>query len=110
MLGVGACMRKPHSALIFFVLLVFGLSLAVPAEDVLETAYDESEAAPYASTPLCSNLISEAAASVTGAVRGPVDLRSDTPRRLAVTRFTGIDRHRLAEARVTLALLCTLLC
>jgi hypothetical protein len=46
-------MRKPRSALLFFVLLVLGLSLAVPAEGLPETAYAESEAAPYASTSLC---------------------------------------------------------
>jgi len=103
-------MRKPRSALLFFVLLVFGLSLTVALEDLPETAYDESELAPYESTPLFSNLISQAAASMTGAVRKTTGLRSGPRCQFAVTRITGTDRHRSAEERVALALLCALLC
>ncbi len=44
-------MRRPFFVLILFVILGFGLSLAVPAEDVPETAYDESEGVPYEGTP-----------------------------------------------------------
>ena len=44
-------MRRPCFILILFVLLGFGVSLAVPAEDVPETAYDESEALPFEDTP-----------------------------------------------------------
>lgn len=40
-------MKRPWFILIFFLLLVMGLSLAVPAEDVPETTYDESEPLPY---------------------------------------------------------------
>ena len=47
-------MRRRSSILILCVLLGFGVSLAVPAEDVPETAYDESEALPYESTPVVS--------------------------------------------------------
>ncbi len=36
-------MGKPRLTLIFSAFLVFGFSLVVPAEDVLETTYDESE-------------------------------------------------------------------
>jgi hypothetical protein len=41
-------MRKPRSAVILFALLVLSLTLAVPAEDALETTYDESETQPDA--------------------------------------------------------------
>jgi len=47
-------MRRRCSILVFCVLLGFGMSLAVPAEDVPETAYDESETLPYNGTPLFS--------------------------------------------------------
>ena len=47
-------MRRASSILVLFVLLAFGLSLAVPAEDVPETAYDESESLPCESTPVVS--------------------------------------------------------
>jgi hypothetical protein len=100
-------MKKPRSALLFFVLLVLGLSLAVPAEDVSETAYDESEGTPYESTPLFSTLTCRAAASA-GAVECTVRPHSGTVFRFAVTRITGTNRHRPPETR--LALLCTLLC
>ena len=44
---VVSLMRKPRSVLILFVLLIFSLTLAVPAKDLLETTYDESETQPY---------------------------------------------------------------
>ena len=44
-------MRKSRSALVYLLLLVFGVSLAVCAEDLPETAYDESEGRPYKDTP-----------------------------------------------------------
>ena len=47
-------MRKRHCAHVFFVLLVLGLSLMVPAEDQAETVFDESEAQPCASAELFS--------------------------------------------------------
>ena len=55
-------MRRHWSVLILFVLLGFGVSLAVPAEDVPETAYDESEALPYEGTPLFSIVLNGGAA------------------------------------------------
>lgn len=42
-------MRKPCSILLLCVLLGVGASVVVPAEDVPETAYDESEALAYVS-------------------------------------------------------------
>jgi hypothetical protein len=47
-------MRKPGSILLLCVLLGFGMSLIAPAEDVPETAYDESETLPYVSTSVVS--------------------------------------------------------
>jgi hypothetical protein len=39
---------------VLLVALVLGLSSAIPAKDVPETPYDESESLPYDSTPLFS--------------------------------------------------------
>src|ERR1019366_771632 len=72
-------MRKPRFALILFVLLVFGLTLAVPAEDVLETTYDESETQPYEAIPLLSIASPLTASGMTQAVLNDARLRSDTP-------------------------------
>ena len=44
-------MTRLHFCVVLFVASVLGLSLMVPAEDVPETAYDESEALLYESTP-----------------------------------------------------------
>ena len=61
-------MRRRCSIFVFCVLLGFGVSLAVPAEDVPETAYDESEALPYEGTPLFSIVVPLVAARTTQAV------------------------------------------
>jgi hypothetical protein len=103
-------MRKPRFALILFVLLVFGLTLAVPAEDVLETTYDESETQPYEAIPLLSIASPLTASGMTQAVLNDARLRSDTPFRSAVTTSNDMGQHPTAEARIALAMLCTLLC
>ena len=43
---------KPHLAVVFLMILFLGASLALPATDVMESVYDESEALPYESVPL----------------------------------------------------------
>jgi hypothetical protein len=103
-------MRKPRSALILFMLLVLSLSLAVPAEDVLETTYDESETQPYEDVPLFSILLPLAAGGMTQAVLSGVRLRSGTAFPFVVTRSNGADAHQPTGCRVALALRCTFLC
>lgn len=103
-------LRKSRSAFILLVLLVFCFSLAVPAEDLPETAYDESETVPCEGTPLFSNVIFQATASTPGAVESSVRPGSGTPFRFAVTGVAGTDSHRCTTVRVALALRCTLLC
>ena len=102
-------MRKPRSALILFVLLVLSLSFAVPAEDALETTYDESETQPYEAIPLFSILLL-AAGRATQAVLTRVRPHLGVPSRLGLTCFADKASHRSANAHVALALLCTLLC
>ena len=58
-------MTKSRALLTVFLALVFGLSVAVPAEDIPETTYDESETLPYEGTPVFRIALSEAV------VRGP---------------------------------------
>ena len=103
-------MRKPRFALVFFVLLVFGVSLAVPAEDLPETAYDESEGLPYASTPLFSDVISQAAAPKAQDVRSAVDVGSGALSPFTSTRLNGKDATGSPNVRGALALLCILRC
>jgi len=86
-------MRKPCFVLIIFVLLAFGGSLGVPAEDVPETAYDESEALPYEGTPLFSSVVPQASARIAKA-----ELTCDS-----LLRFNSLTkrckRHRENNAR-----------
>jgi hypothetical protein len=60
-------MKKPGFIFVLFVLLAFGVCLAVPAEDLPETAYDESEGLPYEPTPLLSAVVVQASAQMTKA-------------------------------------------
>jgi hypothetical protein len=57
-------MRKHRSLLILFVLLGFSVSLGFPAEDILDSVYDESEALPYESAPLFSTVVQQASARI----------------------------------------------
>ncbi len=57
-------MRKPRSVLVFLLLLVFGMCLAVPAEDAPETSYNESETLPYESRPVFSIVKPQASAQI----------------------------------------------
>ena len=103
-------MDKSRSLLILVVLVGFGVSQAVPAEDLPETAYDESEALPYECTPLVSTTILPAAAQ---AVRSHVRLLHTELQ--AVSTFPAAHRrdlgaHRFANGRALSALLCILLC
>jgi hypothetical protein len=103
-------MRMSRSLLILFALLVLGLGLTFPVEDVLDTTYDEYEALPYEATPLFSIASPLTASGMTHAVLNGARLRSDTPFRSAVTASEDMGQHPTAEARIALAVLCTLLC
>ena len=103
-------MRRPCLGLIFFVLLGFGVSLAVPAEDVTETAFDDSEELPYEGTPLFSVVVPLAAARTTQAVPSSLHPRLAAPSPFAPARVRDTDANRATDTRISLALLCTLLC
>ena len=66
-------MTKSHPALVLLIAVVLGLSVAVSAEDVPETAYDESESLPYESTSVFSIAVPKAVAPAP-AVRNRVPL------------------------------------
>ena len=103
-------MKRPCSIFVLLVLLVFGVSLAVPAEDVPETPYDESEALPYEGTPLFSIVAPLGAARIIQVVPKHLHHRPAAPSPFHSARGRDTDAHRSGDARITLALLCTLLC
>ena len=50
-------MKDSSSILVLLVALFFGVYFTVPADDVPETPYDESEVSPFESTPLFAIVI-----------------------------------------------------
>ena len=103
-------MRRPSSIFVLFVLLAFGTSLAVPTEDVPETVYDESEGLPYEDTPLVSIVLSPLSARTIEPPLSSLRLRIDAPSPFTPARVHDTDAHRSGDVRISLALLCTLLC
>jgi hypothetical protein len=103
-------MRRPCFVLVLFVLLGFGASLAVPIEDLPETANDESEALPYEGTPLFSIVVPLGAARTTQARPDSLHPKHGLSSLFAPARVHDTDANRCETAPATLALLCTLLC
>ena len=84
-------MKRLHAIAVSLVLLVFAAGFAMPAEDLPETAYDESETLPYERAPQLSNVI----AHVTGAASEVVRY---VPQVKAPAESLAAARSILAEA------------
>jgi hypothetical protein len=80
-------MTRSRSALVLLVALVLSVSFAVPAEDVPETAYDESESLPCESTPVVSVATPETVEEAPAVRAGPSQLLRTSLKRLEVRRF-----------------------
>jgi hypothetical protein len=108
-------MRTVHTCLVFFVVLVLGLSPATPAEDLPQTAYDESETQPYVGGLPTSNLMAQTVSATqatlweTQVVRKGLRLPASTPFPLSARAVTRTDAPRFTQARRLLAQVCTLL-
>jgi hypothetical protein len=103
-------MRNPCSILILCVLLGFGMSVPVPAEDVPETAFDKSEGLPYEGITLFSIVMPVVAVRTTQAVLSSLHPRLGASSLFAPVRVRNTDALRPADTRISLALFCTLLC
>ncbi len=103
-------MRQPCFSLIIFVLLGFGVSLGFPAEDVLETAYDESEGPPCEVAPLFSIVGPQTSAQTTQVVPRSSHTRVGASSLFPPARVYDSHTNRPARVRTSLALRCTLLC
>ena len=79
-------MSKSRFGFVVFVALVLGLSLVVPAGDLPETAYDESEALPYEIRPFVSLTVPKPIPEVPA-----VCTRGDRP---ALVRSTHRSAHK----------------
>ncbi len=101
---------QPRSAVAFLIILVLGMSLGLPTEDVLDAIYDESGALPYEVIPLFSSAAQQLPSRTT---QPPLSFFHPTPRApspfaLAHTRNTDVPR--CTDARDLSAQLCILLC
>jgi hypothetical protein len=96
-------MRRASSILVLFVLLAFGASLAVPAEDVPETAYDESESLPYEMTPpLSGDLAQESAPTFQVVPIAPSDLFSTPRQALVRAGCRELAAHPISDSLIIL--------
>jgi hypothetical protein len=100
---------KPRLAIVLLMVFSLGLPLGLAAEDVPETAYDESEAAPYEGTFLFS-IVLPVAARTNQEAPGSVRLELGASSLFARACVYDTDANRSADARPSLALLRTLLC
>jgi len=100
---------KPF-AVVLLMILTLGVSLGSPAEDVLDAVYDESESLPCEGTPLFSIVVPLVAARTTQAVPNSLHPRLGDPSLFTPAGVRDTDAHRVADPRISLALLCTLLC
>jgi hypothetical protein len=97
-------MKWPRSALILFVLLGFSVSLAVPAQDVAETVYDESEGLPYQAISQFSILGSQPSARLTKATLncGSVPRFSSLTERCMRRCENNVRRHFVPDLLIIL--------
>ena len=100
---------KSGFAIVFLMILTLGLPLSPSAEDIPDSPYDESDAVPYEGTPLFSIVAPAVAARATQRVLSFLHPMPGTTSPSAAL-FRGADANRPADARISLALLCTLLC
>ena len=101
---------KPRCAVLFLMVLTIGMSLALPAEDVLDAVYDESETLPCEVIPLFSIALWPVAVRKTQAPLSFLHLRAGVPSSSTPARVRDTDAKRSAGVQVSLTLLCTLLC
>ncbi len=101
---------KPCCAVVFLMVLALGVSLGLPAEDVLDTVYDESEPLPFEMIPPVANVVLPVTAVTTQAQLSSLRLKVCAPSPLQLARFRDTDANRPTDTGISLALLCTLLC
>ena len=83
-------MRTLRSALVLLAAFALSLSFAVSAEDLPETAYDESESLSYEMTPLISaGLMQESARALQVVSNGKSSLPSESRRNAARAELSG---------------------
>ena len=101
---------KPRCAVVFLMFFTLGVSLGLPAEDVLDAVYDESESLLYEAVPLLSIAVSPLSARTTQTGINSFHQKLGVASRFSSARFRDNEAKRATDARISLALLCTLRC
>jgi hypothetical protein len=101
---------KPRCAVVFLMFLALGVSLGLPAEDVMDAVYDESEAVPYEVIPPGSISSSPLFARTTQAAPSSLRQKLRVPSPFSSACVSDTETNGATDARVSLSLLCTLLC
>ncbi len=102
-------MRKPRFALLCFVLLAFGVSLAAPAKDLPDPVYDQSATSACVTSAPFSRVQSQAVDRKARDVRKVVDLVSGALSSFLFMQIKNSDGAS-PELRNTLALFCVFRC
>jgi len=105
-----AAAAKPCFTVVFLMLLSLGLSLGLPAEDVLDVVYDECECVPYEVTPLYSIVALRMATQSIQGLPSSLPLKPPAPSPFPSVPVREAAANPSTGARISLALLCTLLC
>ncbi len=101
---------KPRCAVVFLMLLTLGVSLGLPAEDVLDAVYDESEPLPYEVIPRVAIVVAPETAGTTQEVPNSLQQKLGVPSRFYSAPVRDSDAHRSADRRALSVLVCVLLC
>jgi hypothetical protein len=89
-------MKAHHVIIVCGVLLVFGAAFALPAIDLPQTAYDESETQPYESVPQVSIAMAHASGTAGELLRVPLAIRQSAHSQLESPRV--VLRETLPDA------------
>ena len=109
-MGQRVRMKKVRFAFVLSLAIVLGLFLAVPVEDIPETAFDESETPAYEGTPLFAIEVPQTAAPEAQDMRNAAELRSGALSRLTSSRINGKDADSSPNVRDARALFSILRC
>jgi hypothetical protein len=90
--------------------LTLGMFVGLPAEDVLDAVYDESEAVPYEVITPVLIVVSPLSARTTQVVPDSLDQKKSVPPRFSSARVRNTEVKGATGTRTSLALHCTLLC
>lgn len=95
---------RPRCAVFFLMIFALGVSLSLPAEDVLDGVYDESEAVPYEVIPGLSVVLAQTLAATAEVQRSHISVPSiESPTKCCRLRSeNNAEAHPIFDSRVIL--------